>query len=241
MNKFVALFVGVCAAISLLGPIAAADQITLQPGPTEGKDIWTTSVFSSAPGGGGPGGGLDDDRLLIGGWGDTYISLLEFDLSSLPDQALSVTLQLYSGPPSPIGVGKTRVFLDRITEFWDWRTQGTGADHERLWWADRPAAVALSGPLANPLPGEWYSIDITDLYNAWQSGLYPNCGLQLRPESTNNRWSVFHSSDYLDDPSLRPKLVIDYNPAMPTIASPIYKITPTPCMWQTADNTPSLR
>lgn len=185
-----------------------AQEIVLQPGPTDGKDIWTTSVFSYAPGGGGPGGGLDDDRLLVGGWGDTYLSLLQFDLSSMPDSALSATLQLYPNPGSPSGTGTTRIFLDRILEFWDWRAQGTGTDRERLWWADKPATIEWDGPLSAPLLGEWYSIDITELYNAWQSGLHPNYGLQLRPEQTWNRWSDFYSADYLENPDLRPKLIV---------------------------------
>ena len=50
---------------------------------------------------------------------------------------------------------------------------------------------------------------MTDLYNAWMDGTYPNYGLQLRP-TTN--WpavfNVFWSSDYLEDPSLRPRLVV---------------------------------
>jgi hypothetical protein len=40
------------------------------------QDIWTTSVYSYAPGGAGPGGGLADDVLKVGGWGDLYYSLL---------------------------------------------------------------------------------------------------------------------------------------------------------------------
>jgi hypothetical protein len=44
------------------------------------KDVWTTSVYSYAPGGGGPGGGLDNDELKVGGWGDWYFSLLQFNL-----------------------------------------------------------------------------------------------------------------------------------------------------------------
>lgn len=53
----------------------------------------------------------------------------------------------------------------------------------------------------------WYVIDISDLYNAWQTGT-PNYGIQLRPTGNNNQFSVFHSSDYTADPSLRPRLVI---------------------------------
>lgn len=191
----------------LWSPTTAKSDIVLQPGPGEGKDIWTTSVYSYAPGGGGPGGGLDNEWLQVGGWGDLYYTLIEFDLTGLPPIALSARIDLFVGQSK--GYGTTGVYLDRITEFWNWRTQGTGSDRERLWWADRPSATQwIPGSLPAPIVGQWYSIDITDLYNAWKAGTYPNYGVQLRPVSNSNRWNEFYSSDYLGDPSLRPKLVI---------------------------------
>ena len=51
-------------------------------------------------------------------------------------------------------------------------------------------------------------LDITDLYNGWRAGNFPNYGLQLRPTSNNHEFNEFYSSDYSDDPYLRPKLVI---------------------------------
>jgi murein DD-endopeptidase MepM/ murein hydrolase activator NlpD len=148
---------------------------------------------------------------VVGGFGDLYYSLLEFDLGGMPPNASSAKLELFAFPQR--GVGTTGMYLDRITEFWDWKTMGTGSDFERLWWADRPAAVQwIPGALPAPIEGQWYSIDITDLYNAWQNGTYPNYGLQLRPVSTNNQWNEFYSADFLDDPSRRPKLVVEAFP-----------------------------
>jgi hypothetical protein len=183
-------------------------QIALQPGPADGKDIWTTSVYSHAPTGGSyPGGGLNDYELVVGGWGDLYYSLIQFNLAGLPANATSARLELFCFYQR--GVGTTRMYLDRITQFWDWRTQGTGRDRERLWWADRPPAVQwIPQALPAPTVGQWYSIDITDLYNAWQNGTYPNYGIQLRPVDYPNLWAEFYSSDYMDNPALRPRLVI---------------------------------
>ena len=185
-----------------------AEEIVLQPGPGEGKDIWTTSVYSHAPGGGGPGGGLDNEWLQVGGWGDLYYTLIAFDLNGFPTVAQSARIELFVGQNK--GYGTTGMYLDRINEFWDWRIQGTGSDYERLWWVDRPSATQwIPGSLPEPTVGQWYSIDITDLYNAWQDGTYPNYGLQLRPTSVSNQWNEFYSADYLVDPTLRPKLVIE--------------------------------
>lgn len=181
----------------------------LQPGPDTGKDIWTTSVYSYAPGGSFPGGGKDDYELVVGGWGDLYYSLIQFDLGALPKVAKVARLELFCFTQR--GVGTTGLYLDRITAFWDWKTQGTGRDRLRLWWADLPPAIQwIPQALPPPTVGQWYRIDITDLYNAWQNGTYPDYGLQLRPVSNNNVWAEFYSSDYTDDPSLRPKLVIEY-------------------------------
>ncbi len=180
----------------------------LQPGPGDwqsqlagGKDIWTTSVYSWAPGGGGPGGGLDDDQLQVGGWGDEYHSLLQFDLAGMPSRARSASLELYRNDRRGAPVG---MFLDRIVEPWSWT--------DRLWWADRPAAVQWRQDPLPPAPlNAWYSIDVTDLYNAWMDGTYPNYGLQLRPTSNwPEVFNVFWSSDYLQDPSRRPRLVVVY-------------------------------
>lgn len=173
------------------------------PGQT-GKDIWTTSVYSYDGVALTPGGGRDDEKLVVGGWGDEYRALLQFDLAGLPEQVSSVSLRLYALPSRS---GETvRLFVDRLTADWDWRLQGTGRDRARLWWADRPGFSSL-GDADAPTPGTWYSLDITALYRSWMSGEHPNFGLELRPQSIDNVWSEFASSQD-SDPSHRPRLVI---------------------------------
>jgi hypothetical protein len=198
-------------------------QYILQPGPSDSKDIWTTSHFSyaacSSP---GPGGGLNDFRLRVGGWGDSYYSLLQFDLTGLPTNAISAVLYLYC---ENLSGGGTPMYLDQITQAWDWRTSGTGCDHDRLWWADKPSTKQwLADQLPTPTQAQWYAVNITALYNAWQNGTYPNYGLQFRPVfNDNNNFDEFYSGDYANDPTLRPKLVIiasTANPFSPRITAP---------------------
>ncbi|MBN2360275.1 MAG: S8 family serine peptidase [Deltaproteobacteria bacterium] len=181
---------------------------TLQPGPETAKDIWTTSTYSYVDdGNSAPGGGRDDDYIDLGGWDDRYVGLLQFDLTALPPDAVSAHIELYCSEPR--GDGTTEIILQRITEFWDWRLQGTGRDRLRLWWADRPAVETWSGiPLSAPTVGAWYGIDITDLYNGWQSGALPNYGVALWPVRNDNRWDRFYSSQQVVDPALRPRLVV---------------------------------
>ena len=101
----------------------------------------------------------------------------------------------------------TSMDLYRITQDWNWQTQGTGSDRLRLWWADQPSAVVQTSSLPAPTEGSYYYIDITDLYNQWQAGTLPNFGIELRPTSTNNNFDIFGSSRNAT-PTDQPALVI---------------------------------
>jgi serine/threonine protein kinase len=182
-----------------------AETIAFRPGSDRVQDIWTTSTYSYAPGGGGPGGGLADGALRVGGWGDLYYTLLRFDLAGLPRTARSAVLRLYDGDAnggSPVGI-----VVYRIAAPWDWTVHGTGSDRNRLWWADQPAVVQWGGPLPAPTAESFYDIDITELYNAWQSGRLPNYGIELRPTANSNNFDVFKSSRSSES-AKRPQLLI---------------------------------
>ena len=170
------------------------------------KDIWTTSVYSYCCGGGGPGGGLADENLKLGGWGDLYYPLIKFDLSNLPKTATHAQLRLYS--MSAGGGTPTALNLYKITQYWNWQTQGTGEDRLRLWWADQPSTALINGSLPAPAVNSYYYIDITDLYNAWQAGSIPNYGIELRPTQNNNNFDFFASSRH-SNPAWWPTLLID--------------------------------
>jgi len=165
------------------------------------KDIWSTSVYSYAPGGGGPGGGLANDKLRIGGWGDQYVALLQFDLPDVPCSS-KVSLELYNNNDSH---APTPMYLSIITAPWNWQRG------DRLWWRDLPS----SSPWQNrvlPAPGlnTWTSIDISDLFGKWCSKELPNYGLMLRPVENNNNYDTFYSTRYSGSDDLRPRLVISY-------------------------------
>ena len=183
---------------------------------TQTRDIWTTSVYSFASGGGGPGGGLNDDQLIVGGWGDEYRSLVQFDLSLQPRVASSVRLVLYDISTHSGSGGPTPMFLYRIMSPWDWMTQlitPSSPDNLRLWWINQPTAVKVGASgsrgvlLPAPVVGQSYEIDITDIYNAWQADTASNFGLELRPAYTSNYWNVFASSENAT-PTWRPQLII---------------------------------
>jgi len=163
------------------------------------KDIWSTSVYSYAPGGGGPGGGLENDRLRIGGWGDEYVALLQFDL---PDVSCGsrVSLELYNNNDSR---SPTPMYLNVITAPWDWQRG------DRLWWRNMPSSQPWENRVL-PAPGlnAWFSIDITSLFQKWCTKELPNYGLMLRPVENNNNYDTFYSTRYSGSADLRPRLVI---------------------------------
>lgn len=163
------------------------------------KDIWSTSVYSYAAGGGGPGGGLENDRLRIGGWGDQYVALIQFDL---PDVACTsrVVLELYNTNDSH---APTPMYLNIITSPWDWQRG------DRLWWKDLPSAEpwrnrVISAPGLNA----WTSIDISDLFEKWCTKETPNYGLMLKPVENNNNYDTFYSTRYAGNDDLKPRLII---------------------------------
>lgn len=57
----------------------------------------------------------------------------------------------------------------------------------------------------------WMGFDITELYKGWVNGTIPNHGVVITLDNeicANGDELLIYSSDYTDDPSLRPKLVV---------------------------------
>ena len=162
-----------------------------------GDDIWTTSVYAYDGVAQTPGGGSNNNFLLIGGWGDTYLSLIEFDIAGLPGGVTGASVELFRQTRTS---GSTANFyVDRITGSWDYRNTGTGRDNDRLWWANRPSTASYSGSITPVAAENWQTIDVTTMYNNWSSGTWPNHGLSLRPASVSNQWVVFESSNACTD------------------------------------------
>jgi hypothetical protein len=162
------------------------------------KDVWTTSVYSFAPGGGGPGGGRDDDELKVGGWGDWYFSLIQFDLPPTQRRPRLAAIVLYSQPSEGASVG---LEVDRIIQRWDF------PKGDRLWWKDRPGVRAVTTEsLPAPRRQQWYVIDLSALVQEWFDGKSSNYGIQIRPVSNFGSFVAFTSSD-ASDKSKSPRLV----------------------------------
>jgi hypothetical protein len=161
---------------------------TVQPGPEQGMDHVIGSVYNIDPNG-------TMDHIRTGGWGDNYWALLQFPLETLPPSAAKATIWLFGMNDN---INPTQMYLDRVTSPWA----------ENCSWGGKPSTTNLTSIPPSSV-GVWYSIEITELYNGWKSAAYPNYGIMLRSHGTWNNYNGFWSSDYTDDPTLRPKLVVD--------------------------------
>jgi hypothetical protein len=191
-------------------PSGEVRTVTARDG-THVASTWTSSYFSNEEprSRAGKGGGQSDVRLRVGGWGDTYVSLIRFDL---PDDRLAnrATLQLI-----PMGSTEsfrpTRMILRAIDSPW---AVPAGANH-RLWWANCPLSEATITNLPPPgHPGSRYRIDITHLYNNWVSGQQRNYGIMLEPEHIGRTgdqavFNTFHSSRASNEAN-RPQIIVEY-------------------------------
>jgi Ca2+-binding RTX toxin-like protein len=172
--------------------VQGSGPTVLKPGP-EGLDEWVTSDFDY-----GSNFGVDNGELRVGGWGDTYDSLIQFDLSGagIPDQITSATLRLYlahNNDGSPTGM-----YVDKLNTAWD----------EEYGFHDYELAFTNVASTAAPGAG-WFEIDITALVNEWLSEPASNLGLRLRPVLTDNNFNVFFSSDASgENTQYRPELVL---------------------------------
>ncbi|HEV2817969.1 MAG TPA: DNRLRE domain-containing protein [Allosphingosinicella sp.] len=178
------------------------------------RSIWTTSQFSFEEGvsHGRPGGGKADVRLRVGGWGDTYLSLLQFPI---PDNRLVRRASIRLVVLGDYGSRPTTMTLRVVAESW----RVSPGPQPRLWWRDCPRSEAVRRHLPAPGPRDSiYEIDITDIYNRWATGAYVNHGIMLEPEHIGSygrssshyaNFSTFYSTRALD-PANRPKLVLTY-------------------------------
>ena len=181
-----------------VNPVPIIEQnITIQPGPTEGMDSYVSSFYpdSSAE---------NSVVLIIGNWSDkTY---LKFDLGILPAGAVitNANLKLYQW--FTYGSSDFVVGAHRVTQGWaesviTWDNQPTYSD------IPESTIFVTAGAIA------WRSWNITSLVQDWTGGSIANYGVVLTGDGgtslPSSRISCY-SSDNTDNSTLRPKLEIAY-------------------------------
>ncbi len=178
-----------------------AYEVTLQPGPVDGYD---SLVY-----GGYPDYTYGDSTTLYtintdgSGLGQP---LIKFDLSAYTGLTVSsATLKLYYWHGISDDGQPKEVYANRILESWDEDTVS--------WNNGRPSFTSDGRSTQSVGSGDfgWVEWDVADMINYWLAGTYDNYGFMLTMEYYFRNSKEFYSSDYTDDPSLRPQLILDIN------------------------------
>jgi hypothetical protein len=189
--------------------------LTLQTGP-EAVDTYLDSLFPTVNfagegmlGGGAGAGGTEKLRTLI-----------DFSLAGLPAgaQIVSATLSLYLQLNFASAARLFRVF--RVKRAWKlddaswnewsagqaWQTAGGFGAND----CEQTDIGSISVPAADA-PGTAHAFGLTAAaVQDWVSGAFANNGLLLKADVETDDSHFWHDSDYVPNPSLRPKLVITY-------------------------------
>ncbi|MEO5570952.1 MAG: DNRLRE domain-containing protein [Bacteroidia bacterium] len=217
------LIIGYLSALSTLS-LAQTTTITLQPGPTDGKDA---EVFGCVPCGYdvrnfGDKKDLDAIAWTNNGNVTNVRSLFQFDLSSIPAGATIVDarLSLYNYAASQEGDHFTTIFhpnkskLQRITSPWDehtvtWNTQPTVTKHNRL----------LLSETTSPNQ-DFTDIRCIKLVQDMIDHPATSFGFRLKIRIEHQFKKLIFASSDNPDASIRPKLVVTYSGPGPKIISP---------------------
>lgn len=199
------VFFGLMAAVFSVDNkvVSASSSTTLQPGP-EGKDSF---VFAMN---GNQNYGSQTNLSAGGGTSSPPASrtYLQFDLSSIPPnttlESANISLYYYGWyGPSDLSADLP---IQKVTSAWDEST---------ITYNNQPSFDA--SPVANLSVGNsgnygWQTVNLTTLVQSWLNGSVSNNGLMINYANPPvNNAKDFYSSDYIADPSLRPKLVLTYS------------------------------
>lgn len=203
------------AVASLMLSVANAQvTLTLQPDAAAGKDA---EVFSCGPCGyqnTNHGGQRDFDAIgwTNGGNSSNVRSLIQFDLSSIPTNAVitDARFSLYHNTTSPEGSHFNTFFtpnnsyLRRVTSAWAEYT---------VTWNNQPTVTTtnqISLGATTSSTQNFTNINVKTFVQYWVNNPSQNFGMQFRVQTeAKYRKLIFASSDH-PTASLRPKLVITY-------------------------------
>jgi len=169
----------------------------------------------------------DITGFRCGGWGDTYITGIRFDVDSLPSDIESAKINIYLFLDA-VGSLLTKLKWQKINESWS---------EDTVTWNNRPSGMENNSGETVSLPGSvggWVQIDITDLYKDWKDGTQNNYGVSIsgNQSSYSNDWADFRSKEFDDDESLRPYLEVESSAIT-------FTITDTLSMTENSTNTRS--
>ena len=235
------VFLALGAVLSLGSAAQTQTTITLQQG-LEGYQGCTDTYIEQYQ----PNQNYSGQEQIRAGYRQQYASLLRFDVSSLPPDAIvaQATLQLYARGWSGASVGMDAFAINRDVNLaqatWNQAQTGSswgvaGCNHVPT---DRQGLAESSIVLT--LPDTWYEFDLTALVRRWLDGSMANNGVLLRATDPLSTHSFQFASAENGNAALRPRLIISFDlpTATPTeIGTPTH--TPTDTLTPTITETPT--
>lgn len=176
---------------------------------------------------------------------NSYVSLMRFDLLSIPPQASinQATLRVYPYERDSAAAMTLEVY--RLIRPWvDTEANWERPSIEETWGipgANGPGADREASPIVTQtvsLLRTWYEFDVSELVRGWVNSPQTNYGLLLRGLGSASVAYSFASANY-PSISLRPQLVIDYTAPEATFTPLPQTPTPTPTQTLTPSATPS--
>ena len=175
----------------------------IQPGPAEGKDTWVCSNYKNE-------NNANYGSLLLGRETGSYSkgvirSLLQFNLSSIPDNAIVTEAELLLYQHNTYGSDDFSVGAHMITSPWDQYT---------VTWNNPVSLHPTAESTVTIIAGDvtWLSWNIKNLLQGWINGNINNYGVLLKKvnEGSGGTYIACWAADYTINPNLCPKLEISY-------------------------------
>ncbi|MHB8793750.1 MAG: DNRLRE domain-containing protein [Thermoleophilia bacterium] len=230
------------AAISEDHVFQTARLVTIQPSPSQGQETWISNSGASL------NNGAATD-LVVGNHNassDNRRSLLKFDLSGIPvgSTVNSATMSLYQHAQEDTSTPQLGIYF--ATRSWAEGTGNGSSTADGATWNTHDGinswstgggdfyATAQATATAPDSTSAWLDFEITGLAQNWVDGSISNEGMFVKKSGENpavRDFKTFYSSDYEGDPSLRPRLVVEYVPApgsMTLIVSETYNRDASP-------------
>jgi len=213
--------------------------VTLQQGILEYAGTNDTYITSSSP-----SGNFGRQANLQVKADSSSVSLIRFDISSIPAQASinRAILRLY--PYEQDSTAALNVEIYRLLRPWvDTEANWEMASIDQSWGlpgANGPGVDREASPVAVQtvsLLRTWYEFDVSELVRGWVNNRQTNYGLLLRGSGAASVSYSFASANY-PSISLRPQLVIDYTAPEATFTPLPRTPTPTPTATLTPSATP---
>lgn len=180
-------------------PVTVYQILTIQPGIEEGKSSYIIGEMPDSH-------FYLKQNLSIGknAFEGEVRSFLEFDINTIPNNVVIESAELKLFQFDTWGEENFTISLHQVIEVWD---------EQSITWNKQPAYLIIPESTLSIAAGaiSWLSWDITSLLQGWLNGSIANNGVVLKPDSENPNCVIScYSSNYTNNKTLHPKLVINY-------------------------------